>query len=306
MFKDAADCFLSIYLFLNKNTFSALESGICIIVLSTTIISIRKGLKNMDTWRLLPLSTNDAFMNMAIDEAILTSRTAGQVPNTLRFYRWQPSAVSIGKNQNPEDEIYLDACKQLGVDLVRRISGGGTVYHDFEGEVTYSVTARNTDFGTGDITTVYFKIYEAITDALRLIGVPADFSSGDEKNCPNLTVNNKKISGSSQTITRGVVLQHGTILVNVDLPKMFRLLKFKNVSCTLAADIGKRKITSIQNELGHKISHNTVANALAQGFRAILKIQLKEGDLTPLEVALANQLYKEKYSINNWNFKSKP
>ena len=235
----------------------------------------------MDTWRLLPLETNNAFMNMAIDEAILNARIAGQVPNTLRFYRWQPSAVSIGKNQNPENEVYLDACKQLGVDVVRRISGGGTVYHDFEGEVTYSVIAKTADLGTADITTVYFKIYEAITDALRLLGIPADFSSGDAKNCPNLTVNGKKISGSSQTITRGVVLQHGTLLRSVDLPKMFQLLKLKDASCTQAADIGKRKITSIQNELGHKISPDTVANALAQGFKAILKIQLEARRINP-------------------------
>ena len=259
----------------------------------------------MDTWRLLPIETNNAFMNMAIDEAILNARIAGQVPNTLRFYRWQPSAVSVGKNQTPENEIYLDARKQLGVDVVRRISGGGTVYHDFEGEVTYSVTAETADFGTGDITAVYFKIYEAITDALRLLGVPADFSSGDIKNCPNLTVNGKKISGSSQIITRGVVLQHGTLLRSVDLPKMFQLLKLKDTNCAQAAGIAKRKITSIQTELGHKISPDTVANALAQGFRAILKIQLEEGKLTPTELELANKLYKEKYTTKEWNLGGK-
>jgi lipoate-protein ligase A len=77
----------------------------------------------------------------------------------LRFYRWQPSALSFGKNQVPENEIYLDTCEQLGIDVVRRISGGGTVYHDFEGEVTYSVVAKTADFGTGDITAVYMKIY---------------------------------------------------------------------------------------------------------------------------------------------------
>ena len=259
----------------------------------------------MDTWRLIPLQTNNAYINMATDEAILTARIAGQVPNTLRFYRWQPSALSIGKNQNPENELYLDACKQLGVDVVRRISGGGTVYHDFEGEVTYSVVAKTSDMGTADITTVYFKIYEAITDALRLLGIPADFSGGDAKNCPNLTVNGKKISGSSQTITRGVVLQHGTVLVNVDLPKMFTLLKLKNASCTQATDIAKRKITSIQNELNHKIMPETVANALAQGFKAILKIQIEPSELTPSEVDLANKLYKEKYTTNQWNFGGK-
>ena len=259
----------------------------------------------MDTWRLLPLQTNNAFMNMAIDEAILTARIAGQVPSTLRFYRWQPSAVSVGKNQKPEDEVYLDACKRLGVDVVRRVSGGGTVYHDYEGEVTYSVTAKTADLGTADITSVYAAIYEAITDALRLLGIPADFSRGDQKNCPNLTVNGKKISGSSQTITRGVVLQHGTVLRSVDLPKMFTLLKLKNASCTQAADIAKCKITSIQNELGHVVMPETVANALAQGFRAILRIQLEPGELTPYEVELAQKLYKEKYSKTEWNLNGK-
>ena len=259
----------------------------------------------MDTWRLLPLETNNAFMNMAIDEAILSSRINEKVSNTLRFYRWKPSAVSVGKNQNPENEVYLDSCKKLGVDVIRRISGGGTVYHDFEGEVTYSVVAKTSDLGTADLTTIYYKIYEAITDALRLLGVPADFSSGDAKNCPNLTVNGKKISGSSQTITHGIVLQHGTILRSVDLPKMFQLLKLKSANCTQAADIAKRKITSIQDELGHQVMPETVANALAQGFRAILKIQLQEDQITPTELETANKLFKEKYAKNQWNFSGK-
>ncbi len=260
-------------------------------------------MRYMDTWRLLPLETHDAFMNMAIDEAIYTARAADKVPNTLRFYRWQPSAVSIGKNQNPENEVYFDACKQLGVDVVRRISGGGTVYHDFEGEVTYSIIAKTSDLGSADVSSVYFKIYEAITDALRLLGVPADFSGGDAKNCPNLTVNGKKISGSSQAITRGVVLQHGTVLVSADFSKMFKILKVKSATCMQASDIAKRKITSIQNELGHKVSHETVANALAQGFKAIIKVQLEQGKLTDEELELTKKLFKEKYSTDIWNIK---
>ena len=259
----------------------------------------------MDNWRLLPLETNNAFMNMAIDESILNARVEGRVPNTLRFYRWQPSAVSIGKNQNPEAEVYLDACKRMGVDIVRRISGGGTVYHDFEGEVTYSVIAKSETLGTSDITVVYAKVYEAIKDALRLLGITADFSTGDAKNCPNMTVGGKKISGSSQTITRGVVLQHGTLLRNVDLPKMFQLLKLKNANCSQAADIGRRKITSIQNELGHAVSPDTIANALAQGFKAMLKIQLEIGELTHSEIELANKLRKEKYAKKEWNYEGK-
>lgn len=256
----------------------------------------------MQTWRLLPLETNNAFMNMAVDEAILTARVEGKVSNTLRLYRWQPSAVSVGRNQNPESEIYLDACKRLGVDVVRRISGGGAVYHDFEGEVTYGVIAKTTDIASGDITAVYAKVYEAVKDALRLLGITAGFSGGDAKNCPNMTVAGKKISGSSQMITRGIVLQHGTLLKSVDLSKMFTLLKLKNATCSQAADIASRKITSIQTELRHVVSAETVANALAQGFRTMLKIQLEPGELSPFEVELASKLCKEKYATHHLGF----
>ena len=248
----------------------------------------------MDTWRLLPLATNSAFMNMAVDEAILNARIEGEVSNTLRFYRSQPSAVSVGKNQNPESEVYLDACKNLGVDVVRRISGGGTVYHDFEGEVTYSVIAKTSDLGTADITTVYAKIYQTIQSALATLGINADFSTGDAKNCPNMTVKGKKISGSSQAITRGIVLQHGTVLRSVDLPKMFTLLKLRDLSCSQALDIAKRKITSVENEVGHSVAPEAVTEALEKAFVSILGIKLELSELTPYELDLAKRLCKRK------------
>jgi len=253
----------------------------------------------MNTWRYLPLSINSAAQNLAIDEAILNACIAEKAPNTLRFYRWRPSAVSIGRNQTLQTEVYTDTAASLGVDVVRRISGGGAVYHDFEGEITYSIIAKVSELGTTDPTTIYIKIYGALSDALRLMGIPADYSNGDVKNCPNLTVLGKKISGSSQIISRGVVLQHGTLLVNLDLPQMFSVLQIRGVSCTQAVDVAKHKLTSIQTELGHKISPSTVVNALAQGFKAILKIQLQEDSLSPEEKVEAEKL-EEKYRSTNW------
>jgi lipoate---protein ligase len=259
----------------------------------------------MITWRYIPLSTSNAAMNLAIDEAILQARAADKVPNTLRLYRWQPSAVTVGRNQNPEEQVYLDAAEKLGVDVVRRPSGGGTVYHDFEGEVTYAVIAKTADLGNADVTTVYNKIYGCVKDALRILGTGSDFSAGDAKNCPNLTINGKKISGSSQTITRGIVLQHGTLLRRVDYTRMFQLLQLKGATCSQAADIAKQKITSLEAELGHKISPDTVASALQQGFRIMLKAQMEEGELTSEEKELAAKLYKEKYSTKEWNLSGK-
>jgi len=93
----------------------------------------------MTPWRLLKLDTNDASANMAIDEAIMRARIKELVPNTVRFYRWNPSAVSIGRFQDISNEVYLETCQRNHVDIVRRITGGGTVYHDSEDEITYSV-----------------------------------------------------------------------------------------------------------------------------------------------------------------------
>ena len=71
------------------------------------------------------------------------------MPNPLHFYRWSPSAVSIGRFQNLENEVYMENCLKHGVDVVRRITGGGTVHHDAGGEITYSVVACKDDLDAG-------------------------------------------------------------------------------------------------------------------------------------------------------------
>jgi lipoyltransferase/lipoate-protein ligase len=260
----------------------------------------------MQTWRLLKLEPHSAFMNMAIDEAILTARTIERVPNTLRLYRWKPSTVSIGKNQKPENEVQLDNCQKLGVDVVRRMSGGGTVYHDERNEVTYSIIAKTGDLGVKDIAAVYSKVYEGIRDALRLLGITADFNEGDAKNCPNLTVKGRKISGSSQTNKRDTVLQHGTLLLDVDLEKMFTLLRVSWAkTCMEVVGVAKNRITSVKGELGHVVSAETAANALASGFKNALGVQMVEGKLIPFEVDLAEKLCRDKYSTDDWNLRGK-
>jgi len=260
----------------------------------------------MNNWRLLKLETHDAYTNMAIDEAILTARTRNLAPNTIRFYRWNPSAVSIGKFQNIENEVQLDKCKKYGVDVVRRITGGGTVYHDTEGEITYSVVANKKDLKAENINAVYAKFYDGIAEALKILGINADFNEGNAKTCPNLTVNSKKISGSAQSHKKGVVLQHGTLLVDVDLEEMFTFLRVPWAkTCIEVINVAKNKITSIKKEVGKDVSIKKVEQALIQGFQKALNIKLVNGELTLYERELAERLYKEKYSKNDWNFHTK-
>lgn len=247
--------------------------------------------------------TNDAFMNMATDEAILRARINDEVPNTIRFYRWNPSAVSIGKFQDVENEVQLDNCRKCGVDVVRRITGGGTVYHDAQDELTYSVIAGKEDLRARDITEVYARIYAGLAEALKTLGVTADFSEGNAKTCPNLTVSGKKISGSAQCHKGGVVLQHGTLLVKVDLERMFELLRVPWARTRVEViEVARHRITSITDELKRDISLNEIESVLVDGFQKALGTVLKGSDMTRHELELAKSLFEVKFATSDWNY----
>ena len=249
------------------------------------------------------METHNAFMNMAIDEAVLTAIAENEAPNTLRFYRWNPPAVSIGRFQDIRDNVNLSNCGLAGVDVVRRISGGGAVYHDYKDEVTYSAIARKTDLDVENASEAYAKICSGIVEAARVLGVKADFNVGDLKHCPNITVDGKKLSGSSQCHRKSVVLQHGTFLVGVNLTRMFTFLRVPWAkTCLEVVNIAKDKITSIRKETGRNIGLKDAEKALLEGFRRALGVKLVEGELTNYERQLAEKLHARKFKTYEWGF----
>jgi len=240
---------------------------------------------------------------MAIDEAVLRSRIRGKAPNTIRFYQWNPSAVSIGRFQNVHDEVNVENCKKYGVDIVRRITGGGAVYHDKRDEITYSVIVGREDLGAEDVTVAYNKICNGLTNALELLGVRADFNPGDPKNCPNIAINGRKISGSAQSFKGGAVLQHGTLLLSVDLEKMFTFLRVPWArTCMEIVNVAERKITSLEKELGAETTVEQAYAALVEGFRNALEMNLSEGTLTLEELDIAERLRRKKFANQDWTF----
>jgi lipoate-protein ligase A len=262
----------------------------------------------MDIWRLLKLEVGDAFTNMAIDEAILTARIAGKAPNTLRFYRWKPSAVSIGRFQDLFNEVHVENCRKYGVDIVRRITGGGAVYHDYDGEITYNVVVDGKDLGYADmdIFSAYKAICKGLIEAVKILGTTAEFNPLDQKQCPNITINGKKISGSAQSCKRGILLQHGTFLVDINHEKMFTFLKVPWTKTMLdVLEVSKEKLTSAKQELESEMSMEEVYQALVRGFKKALRIQLVEEELTSYERKLAERLRRNKFSTEDWNFKGK-
>ncbi|MEM1546699.1 MAG: biotin/lipoate A/B protein ligase family protein [Candidatus Methanomethylicia archaeon] len=251
-------------------------------------------------WRLIPLSINNAYMNMAIDEAILIARMENKAPNTLRLYMWNPSAVSIGYFQDVSLEVNIDTCHTYGVDIVRRSTGGGAVYHDSMGELTYSVITDKQSIGVDDIISTYQKICSGIVYALEILGIKANFNPGNPHECPNITVNGLKISGNAQLIRGSYILQHGTILYDLDLRRMFTYLKIswaKEINDII--EIASKRLTCIKQVSSMKFSINDVARALIEGFRKTFKAEFTESNLTDFELKLVSKLV-EKYKSESW------
>ncbi|MFC1487841.1 biotin/lipoate A/B protein ligase family protein [Thermoproteota archaeon] len=262
----------------------------------------------MVNWRLLKLQTADAYTNMAIDEAIMKARIENKVQNTLRFYQWNPSAVSIGRFQTLADEIQVDNCKKHGVDIVRRITGGGAVYHDKNGELTYSIIVKTKDLGCKDLDLlfIYQKICSGLNEAVKILGTKAEYRPPDPKRCPNLTISGKKISGNAQISKKGVTLQHGTFMMDIDHEKMFTLLR---VPWAITLDdilpISKRKLTSARQEVNSNFSKQDAYQALVKGFQNTLDVHFVESELTEYERKLAKNLRKERFVTEDWNLLGK-
>ncbi len=245
-------------------------------------------------WRVIPMETHNATMNMAIDEAVSNAVARGEVLPTMRFYRWQPSAVSIGYFQSLEDEVNLQVCKEMGVEFVRRRTGGGAVYHDYEGEVTYSVIGPENTFPK-DITKSYHEICGWIIGGLGKMGIKAEF-----KPVNDIIAGGKKVSGNAQTRRGGVLLQHGTLLYDLDVRKMFSLLKVsrEKISDKMIAAVEER-VTCIKRQKDCTLEDTY--KALLEGFTEGKKWSF--GQLGEKELAEAKRLAETRYSSKEWNFR---
>ena len=251
-----------------------------------------------EEWRFLVTDGNNAPRNMAIDRAILVANSRGIVPPTVRFYHWLPPAISIGYFQSLTEEIDLDCCKKNGVDYVRRITGGGAVFH--ENELTYSIVIPEDHKEIPkNIMDSYGRICGAIMKGLKHFGIDSTYHPIND-----ILSNGKKISGNAQTRKHKTVLQHGTVLLDVDVEKMFTLLKVSNEKLIdkLVSDV-KQRVTSAKHVLNREVFFDEIVDDMKKGFEDEFNVKLIEGDLTDEEQNLATDFEKNCFSKKDWNHK---
>lgn len=236
-------------------------------------------------WRLLDYSSVEPAMNLAIEEAILRCRLEHSSPETLRL--WQnPPTVVIGCFQKPELEVETAACKKFGVNILRRVSGGGAVYHDF-GNLNYSIIIKKASLSsqTEDIEKSYDVFCSGIIEGLKTLGVEAYSQKG------NIMIDEKKISGSAQHRLYDAILHHGTLMVNVNLNVLGNALGISEP---------KRLLLNLC-DLFPEISLCKAKEIVIKGFEKAFAVKFRKGTLTSMEKRTAKALYEIKYSKSDWN-----
>jgi len=254
----------------------------------------------MMKFRLIDSGFSKPSMNMAIDEALLKSKLP-----VLRFYGWKPAGLSIGYFQSIKN-FNFENLKKHGIDLVRRLTGGNAVLHDKE--LTYSFIIDDGKM-TKSIVESYKEISKGLLQGLKNLGLKAamnkEVSKGQKSavcfNDPSwyeIVVNGKKVIGSAQKRVNGKLLQHGAVLIDVDIEKYCSL--FNNCSEELIKKVGKR-MTSIRNELNEEKTYDDVKEAMKKGFEKELKAEFEESELSSEEKEMAEELERNKYSTDKWN-----
>ncbi|MGD8191593.1 lipoate--protein ligase family protein [Brevibacillus ginsengisoli] len=275
----------------------------------------------MEQWRYILTEPMSPAMNMAIDEAILTLHSEGKVPPTIRFYTWDPATLSIGYFQKAEKEIDLEAVQARNLGFVRRPTGGRAVLHDQE--LTYSVVVwENHPNMPSSVTEAYKVISMGLLHGFQELGLNAEmvslaneeekekYSSPGSSACfdsPSwyeLVVEGKKVAGSAQTRQKGVILQHGSILLDMDVELLFSLLKFPSERVKQRMiDSFVQKAVTINEVSGREVSLEEAIAAFYKGFASGLDISLVAEPLTADELALAEELAQTRYATHEWNFR---
>jgi lipoyl(octanoyl) transferase len=283
-------------------------------------IEKRRDFMVRETWKFIDSGNGSPSYNMALDEALLDWNSKGEIPPVIRFYGWDPATLSIGYFQKVEKEIDLEVVRKLGLGFVRRPTGGRGVLH--EHELTYSViVSEEHPEMPKTVTEAYRVISQGILKGFHHLGLDAYFAvphTAEERealksprsavcfDAPSwyeLVVEGRKVAGSAQTRQKGVILQHGSILLDLDEDKLFSLFKYPSERVKERMQKAfKSKAVAINEISPKKITLDEAKVAFKAGFEEGLNINLEPLELTEEQIQTVQRIARERYENNEWNF----
>jgi lipoate-protein ligase A len=237
---------------------------------------------------------------MAVDNHLARKNSLNRP--VLRFYSWQPNAISVGFHQKT-DEIDGNKCHRDGIDIVRRPTGGRAILH--AEEVTYSLVfpKSHSEYHTSALD-IYNRVSQALVSGLTQLGFPAAFSprphvekSGkyqQEFACfatstqYEVTCQQRKLVGSAQRRFKSAVMQHGSILTGDKHLRLAEYVRYRDAeSKAVSRDILRKNTICLSDILDHVPGYDQIVTALADGFRDVFKCELEHCNLT--DIGLKNQ-----------------
>jgi len=257
---------------------------------------------NQPCWRLLNVEYDDPYRNVALEEAILMCVGSEAAPSTLRFWRSR-GAVVIGAFQSTALEVDLDACAAEDIPVIRRMSGGGAVFHD-EGALNYSLfLLKRHPLASNGFRHVFERVGVVVTEVLRALGVDA------ERPSPNtILVGSRKISGLAGAVKHDAILVHGSLLIHSNLSRLSLVLGLARPPSPTRGRRAftrsqKMAVTNLNDALDHPLSLPNVKRLLHIAFEGLFSETFLPGGLTAPEERLLQTLYATKYRLRTWNFK---
>lgn len=235
--------------------------------------------------------TTNPYFNLATEEYLMRNKE----DDIFYLYRNDPSII-VGTNQNTLSEINYDYVKEQDLPVVRRLSGGGAVFHDL-GNLNFCFISNATDNSEKS-----FKAFTTpILEALQLLGVDAKFSGRND-----LTIEDKKFSGNAQHFYKNRILHHGTLLFSSNMADLSKALKPKNIK------FEGKSVKSVRSRVTNISSHLKKDMEITEFVKHIMDyIKEKESTqslytLSPKEVNIINELVDTKYSNWDWTYGKSP
>jgi lipoate-protein ligase A len=273
------------------------------------------------TWYFINSGACRPSFNMALDEALLDWHSEGLMPPIVRFYGWNPVTLSIGYFQNVNKEINMEEVKKHNLGFVRRPTGGRGVLH--EHELTYSIiVSEEYPNMPATVTEAYRVLSEGLLIGFQKLGLDAYFSvpDTDEKksdlknpksavcfDAPSwyeLVVEGKKVAGSAQTRQKGVILQHGAILLDLDEDKLVSLFNYPSEDVKARVRRGlPEKAVAINRLRETPASMEECVEAFKEGFAEGLDVNLEPYALTKEQIEYVKALESRRYAHDDWTFR---
>jgi lipoate-protein ligase A len=249
-------------------------------------------------WRRLDTGALPADLNMGIDLALLELHSRGISPPTLRFYQWDPPAVSLGYFQR-RHSIDLSVCRKMGLDVVKRPTGGHAVLHGHD--LTYSVVAGAAEGIPANLATAYHLLSKGLLSGFSLLGIEAERGGGNLQmpetdvcfmrfTLGDLLYRGKKFVGSAQTLKGSSLLQHGSIVLDAQHESWVNLVSQKADSAEELRQHLESRTTSLGEILGRRVEPEEVKAVLIAGLASALDVEFQTGELTTDEWALAREI----------------